>query len=210
MEALRPDVHLGFTQTKYPAGTHMCFIYDSESTRDRTMAQFLVAGVERGERVAYFADRTIEEATEWLTDAGLIASTDGPAGHVELSVAESVYCPGGYFDPEIVLEGLRRFGRETDADGYLGGRVSGEMAWALRGLPGSERLVEYEAKVNNVLPGTGVTAICQYDAARWDGATILHVLRVHPMMVVRGHVLQNPYYMKPEDYLSQYLPDSRS
>ena len=188
----------------------MCYIYDSESERDRTMAQFLIAGVEWGERVAYFADRTIEEASKWLAHAGLAASADGLAGHVQLSAAESVYCPGGYFDPQTMLDGLRRFGREADAGGCSGARISGEMAWALRGLPGSERLVEYEAKVNNVLPGTGVTAICQYDAARWDGATILHVLQVHPMMVVRGHVVHNPYYMRPEDYLSQHPLEGRS
>jgi hypothetical protein len=204
METPRPDVYLGFTQTKYPAGTHMCFIYDSESDRDRTMAQFLIAGVERGERVAYFADREMETVLEWLAAAGLATATDSLTGRVQLSVAESVYCPGGYFDPEIMLDGLRRFGSETDASGYPGGRITGEMAWALRELPGSERLIEYEAKVNNVLPGTGLTAICQYDAARWDGGTILNVLRVHPMMVVRGHVLQNPYYMSPEEYLSQH------
>jgi hypothetical protein len=159
METPRPDVYLGFTQTKYPAGTHMCFIYDSESDRDRTMAQFLIAGIERGERVAYFADREMEKVSEWLAAAGLATATDS---------------------------------------------VTGEMAWALRDLPGSERLIEYEAKVNNVLPGTGLTAICQYDAARWDGGTILNVLRVHPMMVVRGHVLQNPYYMSPEEYLARH------
>jgi hypothetical protein len=210
MDTPRPDVYLGFTRKKYPAGTHMCFIYDSEAERDRTMARFLIAGVERGERVAYFADRTIAQASEWLEDAGLASSPADLAGQVQLSVAQSVYCPGGFFDPEIMLEGLRRFGRDTDASGYPGGRISGEMAWALRGLPGSERLPEYEAKVNNVLPGTGMTAICQYDANRWDGETILHVLRVHPMMVVRGQVLENPYYMNPEEYLSQYAPRRRT
>jgi len=34
------------------------------------------------------------------------------------------------------------------AQGYPALRMTGEMTWVLRGLPGSERLLEYEAKLN--------------------------------------------------------------
>jgi hypothetical protein len=59
--------------------------------------------------------------------------------------------------------------------------------------------------VTGVLAECEVTAICQYDASAWDGATLLHVLRVHPMMVVRGQVVENPFFMQPEDYLRTYV-----
>jgi hypothetical protein len=75
------------------------------------------------------------------------------------------------------------------------------MSWALRGIPGSERLIEYEALVNDVLVTHPVTAICQYDATRFDGASIFDVLKVHPMMVVHGLVVKNPYYVKPQESL---------
>jgi hypothetical protein len=52
--------------------------------------------------------------------------------------------------------------------------------------------------------GQAVDWIYLADANIWDGATILHILRVHPMMVVHGHVVQNPYYMTPEEYLRKY------
>jgi hypothetical protein len=35
--------------------------------------------------------------------------------------------------------------------GYSGFRISGEMSWALSDLPGTERLIEYEANVNKYL-----------------------------------------------------------
>jgi hypothetical protein len=30
----------------------------------------------------------------------------------------------------------------------------------------------------------------------------MEVLKVHPMMVVRGSVVRNPFYLPPEEYLS--------
>lgn len=198
------DVQLGFTQKRFPAGTHMCFVYDHEEDRRRVLAPYLAAGVDAGERVAYFSDSGQEGTLEWLGEAGVAAATTESRGAVHVSVAEYTYCPGGHFSPEVMLDSLRDFGRESDAAGYDGARVSGEMSWALRDIPGSERLLEYEAKLNYVLPECEITGMCQYDANRWDGVTILNVLRVHPFMVVRGTVLENPCYMMPEEYLREH------
>jgi hypothetical protein len=100
-----------------------------------------------------------------------------------------------------MLDVLRGFHGTMLEDGHAGGRVSGEMSWALRGIPGSDRLMEYEALVNGVLATHPVTAICQYDARRFDGQLIFDVLKVHPMMIVNGQVVRNPYYMRPEEFL---------
>jgi hypothetical protein len=199
------DVSVGFTKRRFPAGTHMCFVYDSEAERRRVIAGYLAAGVEAGERVAYFADAGSEGAMRWMADAGVAATEIEDRGHVHVAEAEATYCPGGRFSPEVMFDTLRGFRAEGDEAGYEGARVSGEMSWALRDIPGHERLLEYEAKVTDVLAECEVTAICQYDAAAWDGATLLHVLRVHPMMVVRGQVVENPFFMQPEDYLRAYI-----
>ena len=205
METGSKDVSVGFTQRRFPAGTHMCFVYDAEAERRRVIAGFLAAGVEDGERVAYFADTGTEGAQRWLAEAGVAGAAEEERGHVHIAEAEATYCPGGRFSPEVMFATLRGFSSAGREAGYDGARVSGEMSWALRDIPGHERLLEYEAKVTGVLAECAVTAICQYDAAAWDGATLLHVLRVHPMMVVRGQVVENPFFMQPEDYLRTYV-----
>ena len=200
----RRDVSLGFTDERYPAGTHMCLIFDNEEERREIISRFLNSGVDETEKVAYFADvAPTDETWQWLHDAGLSASVvDGPS--FRISDAQATYCPDGRFDPDGMLETLRAFHRTTLEEGYPGGRVSGEMTWARRGIEGSERLIEYEARVNDVLQTHPVTAICQYDARRFDGATILDVLRVHPMMVVRGQVVHNPYYVRTGEWLAEH------
>ncbi len=193
---------IGFTQGTFPAGTHMCLIYSDESERRKTIGKFLESGLLAGEKVAYFADTlTPAEVRAWLQEMGIaLPESDGFA----ITAAEKTYCASGEFVPAAMLQTLREFYRQAKLEGYPNARVSGEMSWALRDIPGTNRLMEYEALVNDVLVTHPVTAICQYDASRFSGATILNVLKVHPMMVVRGQIVQNPYYMKPQDFLKDY------
>jgi hypothetical protein len=115
--------------------------------------------------------------------------------------ASDVYCPRGEFVPEDMLANIGAIYEQACADNFPASRAAVEMSWALNTMPGIERLMEYEAKANVVFKQYPLTAMCQYDASRFDGATILECLKVHPYMVVRGQVLRNPYYLQPEEYL---------
>ena len=83
-------------------------------------------------------------------------------------------------------------------------RVIGEMTPHVQHVDGGSRLCEYESKVSLLQRKYPVTAMCQYDANNFDGATIMEILRVHPLMVVRGTVVSNPFYIPPEEYLNKY------
>ncbi|MGC4066860.1 MAG: MEDS domain-containing protein [Polyangiaceae bacterium] len=74
------------------------------------------------------------------------------------------------------------------------------MSSKISQIEGGTRLFEYEGKVNELLRSCPVTAVCQYDSRAFDGATIMDVLAVHPLMVVQDHVIQNPFFVPAEDY----------
>lgn len=197
------SVDMGFTEETSPAGTHMCLIYSDDAERRSLMAKYLGAGFARGEKVCYyFTDSaTPGDVRGWLAEKGVEIPDDRWRSQFTVLPAEGVYCPEGTFVPETMLDAVRAYYEQAMEEGYPGARGSGEMAWALRGIPGSDRLMEYEARLNNMLVTHPITAICQYDANRFDGATLLDVLRVHPMMVVHGQIVKNPYYVKPEEFL---------
>jgi hypothetical protein len=48
-----------------------------------------------------------------------------------------------------------------------------------------------------------INVVCQYDARAFDGATILDILKVHPLMIVRGNIIRNPFFEEPESYLAK-------
>ena len=199
----RRQIKMGFTEQTFPAGTHMCLIYSDDAERRSLISKFIDSGLADNEKVSYFADvATPAEVRQWLASKG-VEFPEEQDDRFGVLAAEQTYCPTGEFIPESMLDTLQAYYEQAMDDGYPGARVSGEMAWALLGIPGADRLMEYEALVNNVLAVHPVTAICQYDANSFDGATILDVLKVHPMMIVHGQIVQNPYYLKPEVFLSQ-------
>jgi hypothetical protein len=198
------SISMGFSNKAFPPGTHACLIFQDEAERRKIISKYLQSGLRDGEKVAYFADAmSREEVAAWLADMGVDVPGDDRTDRFTVHDTMHVYCPGETFVPETVIETLKTFYRRAMADGFGNIRVSGEMAWALRGVPGSDRLMEYEARVNDAVVTHPVTAICQYDANRFDGGTIMDALKVHPMMIVKGQIVHNPYYMKPDDFIRE-------
>lgn len=197
------ETDLGFTGKKFPHGTHMCYIYSDDNEREEIISKFIAAGLKGNEHVAYFAhtaDR--EEVMNTLKKEGV--EIDDKAQHLLVTKARDTYCPAGEFVIENMVGTLKAFYHGSIEAGYSGARASGEMAWALEGLPGTERLMEYESMGDIVLPPNPVTVICQYDARKFDGITLLNCLKVHPYMIVKGQVVQNPYYLTHEEFMAEF------
>jgi hypothetical protein len=204
MSEVRKVVAMSFAGELPPECHHLCLIYDNEGQRRKTVSEYLAAGVRRGELVRYFADRTSpEEIRAWLLETGIDISRAEDSGDFAIVKAENAYCPNGRFVPQQVLDGLvARYAMAKKA-GYSGSRASGEMAWALRGIPGSDRLLEYEIRLNTISETFPYVGMCQYDARLFDGATLFKVLQVHPYMIVQGQLVQNPFYVRPEELLAE-------
>lgn len=182
----------------------MCYIYDNDEERRAGMAKFVEDGLLEGEEVDYFyhgmKGETLEAARERI---GLRTPEGGWKGTFKLAPAMDIYCPDRTFVVERMLGCLRDVYLSSVKSGFAGVRVTGEMGWALEGLPGTEHLIEYESLVNDVVAEYPCTALCQYDARRFDGHTLFQVLSVHPAMVVQGEVVKNPYYIPPEKFLEK-------
>ena len=192
-------INVGFSSERFPAGTHMCLVYRDEAERTRIASSFVESGIADGERVSYFADgATRAEVTDWLASLDVDVSDALNAQAFTVAEAAATYCPDGTFVPARMLETLKGAYESACREGYPASRVTGEMSWALRGLPGSEYLMDYEAQVNRVLETHPITAMCQYDANRFDGNTIFAALQVHPYMVMNGQLVKNPYYVLEE------------
>ncbi|MCK4890834.1 MAG: MEDS domain-containing protein [Candidatus Aminicenantes bacterium] len=199
------SVNLGFTEEKFPAGTHMCLIYNNEEEQRNIISKFVEGGLSAGEKVAYFADEMEpDQISEWLASMGVAVPNLKESSNFSVSSTAETYHPEGIFKPEEMLDNLKVFYETAKEENFPASRVTGEMSWALKNIPGSNRLMEYEAKVNDVLVKYPVTAVCQYDANEFDGATLLECLKVHPYIIAQGQIVRNPYYMNTEDFLKEW------
>ncbi len=205
------SISLGFDPEPYPAGTHMCLIFNDDDERRWMMAKYIQSGLDGNEQVGYFVDTlTADDMKRAMRDLGVILSDEQDGRQYSFIETEKVYCPDGTFRTDRMLDALAQAHHRSCREGYAGARVTGEMTWSRKGYAGSENLVEYESRINILVRTVPTTAICQYDARRFDGATLYDILRVHPMMIVHGQVIRNPYYVAPEIFLANKTEGIRS
>jgi hypothetical protein len=205
-------VSLGFDTEPWPAGTHMCMIFDDDAERRAVIARFLQAGLEANEAVSYLVDTlSPEELKQSLSEAGVALPAEPAGRRFRVVPAADAYCPDGTFNVDRMLGWSRENYPRILQEGYVGARVTGEMSWVRKGLPGSDDVSEYEARLNTrEVRAVETTALCQYDARVFDGATLYDILSVHPAMIVHGQVFRNPYYVEPEVFLARRAARSRA
>ena len=184
----------GFGDSACPEGAHILHLYSDETERRREISGFVGAGHTSGDRVLYFADSFIDDTNEWAETSGMGDDLVCVYAEAEVFRACDIYCESGTFDPDPVLKNLGTFYLESIEAGHRGLRVTGEMTWALSGFQGSERLTEYEQRVNDVLATYPITAVCQYDINRFAPDLLNEVLRSHPYIVENGQVILNPRF----------------
>lgn len=197
MAESRRHICLGFTEELYPEGTHICYLYNSDEERRRILPLFARHAMLENESFDYLADvPTHAELPAALARLDLTQALHGTAEQVAVATTTEGYYPDGRFDPEAMLAGLRAMYAKARSAGMAGARFAGEMDWALRGVPGSDRIIECEARINELVKEAPITVMCQYDLRKFDGAMMFDVMNVHPVMIVGGHILRNPFYQK--------------
>ncbi|PZQ77832.1 MAG: hypothetical protein DI563_02440 [Variovorax paradoxus] len=92
---------------------------------------------------------------------------------------------------------------QTKASGFGLTRLWANMEWALEKLPGVEDLLEYETRLNRILPQYDDFVVCTYDLSKFSASVVVDVLRTHPWAVVGRTLQQNPFYIPPDQMLRE-------
>src|SRR5262249_54016461 len=118
--------------------------------------------------------------------------------------SDHAYFPKGRFEVEGMLAMIRSFYRNAREEGFPGARLTGEMSWIARDVPGNEHVMEYEARLTPLFRGHPYVALCQYDMRLFSGTFIMDALSVHPYTIVRGQIVENPFFIAPDEFLSKH------
>ena len=172
-------------------GDHVCGVYRSAAEQRAVATDFVREGLRAGDRVWYFSDfQTPAVVSDFLRDGGVDVDDGVASGQLAVMPSGEWYLAEPPFEPDRTVDGLHSAVDGALAEGWGGFRVLGEMAWAARGVPGSERLVEYEAKVASVFEGRPATALCHYDGRHFAPEALETIARVHTA-VARGAPLSD-------------------
>ena len=68
-------------------------------------------------------------------------------------------------------------------------------------LPGVGDLIEYETRVNYVIPKYEGPVICTYDLTKFGASVVMDALRTHPVVIIGGLLQENPFFVPPDQLL---------
>ncbi|MGW1711667.1 MEDS domain-containing protein [Streptomyces sp. NPDC002156] len=200
---LPASTSLGPSDVSIAPGDHVCVFYTSLAERDGILLPFLREGLLAGEKCVCVVDTT--EPAALLDDLGADTDLKLVLGRQQLEVhpSQDVFLRGGDFSMDRVFDWWEQNMAIALRNGFRYTRAASEMTWALHPQPMIDELLTYEAMVNQFLsrnPHQG--GLCLYPLDQYSGETLVEVLKTHPKMVLGGMVLDNPYYLDPDEFLA--------
>ena len=132
---------------------HACAFFHSRDEEERVLLPFLKEGMQAGDRFFHVLRDDYKPARRrTLEDNGIDLVTAEQTGQVELRPWEQAYLRSGRFDQDAMLDLIQQVLSEGKQQGFGLTRLWANMEWALEDLPGVHDIVEYEARLNHVLP----------------------------------------------------------
>lgn len=183
---------------------HVCALFDSRDEEYRILGPHYREGIEAGEKCFHVCDPEIcNEHRDRLASEGVNVAASLERGQLEIASWHDIYLKDGYFDQDRMLGMLEETIARGKERGFAGTRLMGNMSWVFLSKPGTEQLIEYEARINDVLAKTRQPTICVYDVRRMSGKMMMDILRCHPLTLIGGVVHDNPYYTPPDRLLAE-------
>lgn len=184
-------------------GSHSACIYKVKKEQFSSVVPFILYGLKTNEKCIYIADEnTKKEIIQMFKD--VIPIEEYIDSHqLELFTREEAYLKDGCFDPDSMITLLRQYEEHALKNGYKGLRITGEMTWILTKLPGTERIIEYEAKLNHFFPTSTCTALCQYNEKKIDPDILFDVVCTHPNLIIYGTLYENSHYLPPDEFFAR-------
>jgi MEDS: MEthanogen/methylotroph, DcmR Sensory domain len=193
-----------FTGGAFGPNRHICAFFNSVDEQHRVLRPYIREGFADGDKAFHYVDpERQDEHLRWLAGAGVNVTEATNTGQLEVRPWQGSTLEGGRFDLETWLSTFEEVLQSGPAAGYGQTRFFGHMEWALTGLPGTEDLMEYETRVNYVIPKYEDTVVCTYDLTKFGASAAMDALRTHPVVIIGGLVQENPFYVSPDQLLSE-------
>jgi hypothetical protein len=190
----------GLAGVDLEAGDHLCAMYMGQQERDEIVLPYLRAGLRAGDKCLCIIDSS--PLGELLASIGDEQEVQGyvASQQLEMHTANEAYLRTPPFTTEAMLEYWEStVGAAVKSGPYGFARVTGEMPWEMRTLPGRTEFFRYEGALNRFAPRYPQVILCLYDLQRFGGGFLVDLLRTHPKLLMGGLVLENPHYRAPDD-----------
>ncbi|AKJ27149.1 sensory transduction histidine kinase [Caldimonas brevitalea] len=165
---------------------------------------FIKEGFENGDRAFHVVDaKRRNDHLQRLAREGIDVVDAESRGQLEVRRWDEAYIKDDHFDQYRMIQTIKD---ALDPDKKPPGKLTrlvANMEWALEDLPGVHDIVEYETRLNQVLPEYHDPVVCTYDLSRFDASVVMDIMRTHPMVIIGGILQENPFYVPPDEMLKE-------
>ena len=183
---------------------HVCAFFHSKEEEYRVLMPFVKDGFAAGDRAFHVIDpKRQTEHRERLKLEGIDVTDAEASGQLEVRPWQDAYIKDDYFDQYRMIETIKEALNPSKRQPGKVTRLVANMEWALEDLPGVIDIVEYETRLNYVLPAFHDPVICTYDLSRFDASVVMDIMRTHPMVIIGGILQENPFYVPPDEMLKE-------
>ena len=188
------------------SGDHLVLLYNSEEAITDSIVNFCRSALLRDEHCIYIKgdadDQAIIKKFNWINQ-----TID--SGYFSVLESDS-YSDGVEFDPDKMISKIKDLTKQALDNGYQGLSITGELSSALDYKDGEKLIVEYEWKLNDlVFDSLPVDALCRYNVDKFSSEMIVDVIQLHPYIMYKNRIYENPYYIQPEGYLNNEVAEYR-
>src|SRR5258706_7897068 len=181
---------------------HICAFFNGPDEEHRVLRSFITDGFDRGEKAFHIVDPELrDEHLKSLANAGVDVQRMMGTGQLEVRPWLDAYLRGDRFDQDAMLALIEEVLQSGAASGYPLTRLLAHMEWALLDKPGVDDLIEYETRLNYVLPKYDDPVICTYDLTKFGSSVAMDIMRTHPVVIIGGVLQENPFFVPPGQFL---------
>jgi len=183
---------------------HVCAFFHSKEEEYRVLMPFIKEGFENGDRAFHVVDpKHHPDHMQRLEREGIDVVDAAAKGQLEVRRWQETYIKDDHFDQYRMIGTIKEALDPAKKQPGTSTRLVANMEWALEDLPGVHDIVEYETRLNHVLPEYHDPVICTYDLSRFDASVVMDIMRTHPMVIIGGILQENPFYVPPDEMLEE-------
>ena len=184
---------------------HVCAFFNNDDEEYRVLLPFIKDGLQCGHKAIHVVNPDQRpDHLQRLAEAGIDPAAAQQSGQLELRINTDVYLPDGRFDPDRMIRVFEQLASGNSSGEYPLSRICCRMDWTVKDQSHVDDVIEFESRVNDVWRRHEDAVICTYHLGQFRGDEVIDIMRTHPMVIIGGVLQQNPFYIPPDEFLSEF------
>ena len=171
---------------------HVCAFFSSPKEEYDTLLPFICDGINCGQRAFHVLPTAHkEDHLQRLRAAGIDVDKTLQSRQLEVAMPQDTYLKTGRFNKDAMLVLIQEALKSGAALGFPLTRMIAHAEAAVEDWKSGNEWVEYEMRLNSVLPNYDDPVICTFDSNLLTVPHALDILRTHPMVIIGGVLVEN-------------------